>query len=104
MSNINLTENLLTTVSEECAEIAEAVSKALRFGLKNHHPLKPDETNAKKILVEFYQLTALIDLLQGDQLPFLDTKEIIRIQFDKTEEVEYWIKKSKEFGTLVEED
>lgn len=56
-------ENILVTVSEECAEIQKAVSKALRFGLGNHHPDEPDVTNADDILFEYIQLQALIESL-----------------------------------------
>jgi hypothetical protein len=30
---MNITEHLLATLAEECAEVAQATSKALRFGL-----------------------------------------------------------------------
>ena len=35
---MNKQEYLLTCLSEECAEIQQAVSKALRFGLDNYNP------------------------------------------------------------------
>ena len=31
-------ENLLVVTAEECAEIQQAISKAMRFGMDNYHP------------------------------------------------------------------
>lgn len=49
---MTLKENLLETVSEECAEISQAVSKALRFGCTHG--------NVHDIMYEFYQLCAAV--------------------------------------------
>ena len=38
-------ENLMVTAMEECAEIQKEISKALRFGINNHHPDEPEITN-----------------------------------------------------------
>lgn len=45
---MNLKEHLLTVLSEECAEVQQAVSKALRFGAKDSRP-GTDSTNAQEI-------------------------------------------------------
>lgn len=63
---MNRKENILVTIAEECAEIQEAVTKSLRFGLNNHHPLEPNETNAQQLMLEFYQLTAVIEKAHFD--------------------------------------
>lgn len=46
-------ENLLIIAAEECVEIQQEIAKALRFGLQNHHPKKPELTNEKRIMQEF---------------------------------------------------
>lgn len=56
-------ENLLVTLSEECAEIQQAVSKSLRFGLENYNPVTPKLTNEKDIMTEYYQLITVMEML-----------------------------------------
>ena len=53
-------ENLLVVCMEECAEIAQAASKAIRFGPDNSYPEKGGETNAEALLKEYIQLGAII--------------------------------------------
>lgn len=96
-------ENLLITISEECAEIQQATSKALRFGLENHHP-KSNITNAKQIMNEYYQLSALIMHLQDyDILPTLSDSEIEEIMQSKIKNVAKWQEVSFREGTLETE-
>ena len=83
---MNKTENILTTALEECAEIQQAISKAMRFGMNAPHPMKPDHTNAHDILTEYYQLQAVMELLQKDNiLPILPEDEITSIKQHKLE-------------------
>ena len=83
---MNKTENILTTALEECAEVQQAISKAMRFGMNAHHPMKPDHTNAHDILTEYYQLQAVIELLQkNDILPVLPEDKITSIKQHKLE-------------------
>lgn len=97
-------ENILVTVSEECAEIQQAVSKSLRFGLDNHHPDNPDVTNADDILYEFIQLQALIESLQEhNKLPKWDDFTVQTIKNNKIKNVVKWQAVSAECGTLQEE-
>lgn len=56
-------ENLLVTLMEECAELQQAVSKALRFGMDNYHPANPEKTNEHNIMVEYYQLVSVMEML-----------------------------------------
>ena len=58
---MNTKEHLLICLSEECAEIQHAVSKALRFGTEDWNP-KTDATNAQDIAREYVDLVAVIDL------------------------------------------
>ena len=45
---MNSTENILVIAAEECAEIQQAITKSLRFGLDNHYD--ENTTNAMQIL------------------------------------------------------
>lgn len=97
-------ENILVTVSEECAEIAQATSKALRFGLENYHPDNPDVTNADDILYEYIQLSALIELLQKDgKLPTWEKFTVDTIKRNKINNVEKYQRVSLDCGTLDNE-
>ena len=99
---MNKTENLLVSVMEECSEIQKAASKALRFGLQNSNGLNP--TNARQIILEFFDLMAVIQLLQDEgTLPTLTAEEQGELIAAKFRKVVSWQHVSREFGTLEEE-
>jgi len=58
----NTTREIMNILSEECAEVIQAVSKCHRFGLHNAKPGKP-LTNAEHLEGEIGDLLAMIDLL-----------------------------------------
>lgn len=53
----------MNILSEECAEVVQAVSKCNRFGLDNAKPGKP-LTNAQHLEGEIGDLLAMVDLLK----------------------------------------
>lgn len=57
------TEILLTQMAEECNEIAQRVSKAIRFGLLEVQEGQ-EKTNAARIIQEFRDLQAVMELLE----------------------------------------
>ena len=61
-------ENLLVTLMEECAELQQAVSKALRFGMDGCRPGSPERNNEHDIMVEYYQLVAVMEMLNNDNV------------------------------------
>lgn len=61
-------ENLLVTLMEECAELQQAVSKALRFGMDGSRPGSPERNNEHDIMVEYYQLVAVMEMLNNDNV------------------------------------
>lgn len=94
---MDLKENLLTTVSEECAEIQQAVSKILRFG--------DSHFNKDHAMVEFYQLCAVVEMCQGkDILPRLPSEIQDEIKSKKKQKVRHYQEFSRQIGTLCEED
>lgn len=56
-------EHLLTCLAEECAEVQQAVAKALRFGLTDGYP-NTDRTNAGDIARELADLVAVAEMLE----------------------------------------
>lgn len=61
------TEHLLTILAEECAEVAQRVSKALRFGLAETQPGQPF-TNAQRIEYELTDLLAAVESLVEERV------------------------------------
>lgn len=98
---LNITENLLVTVSEECTEIGKVACKALRFGLDDHHPNEPETTNADEIVTEFLQLTAVIEELQKrGALPKYSEDKEKTIKEDKMKKVTHYQTYSVKKGLL----
>lgn len=96
-------ENLLVTLMEECSELQQAVSKALRFGMSNYHPSEPDRTNEVDIMTEYYQLISVMEMLimsgvLHDDVPASDIKNKKRTNVEKYQVV------SKQLGLLVDAD
>lgn len=60
---MNLTEHLLTCLAEECAEVQQAVSKALRFGMDDGRP-ESQTTNAQDIARELVDVLAIVEMLE----------------------------------------
>lgn len=96
-------EQLLVIAMEECAEIQQAISKALRFGMDNHHPSSPEITNGKAIWTEISQLNAVIQILiDNGILPTITTKEMDEMMEEKTRKVNKYIKLSQKLGLVSE--
>ena len=53
---------VMNILSEECAEVIQAVSKCHRFGLNNFKPGKP-KTNCEHLEEEIGDLLAMVDIL-----------------------------------------
>lgn len=91
-------EHLLTILAEECAEVAQRASKALRFGLdeiQSGHT----QTNAERIVAEFDDLTAVALML--NQEGFIPNSIPRRIA-NKVEKVESFLEYSRKVGTLTD--
>lgn len=94
---MNKTEHLLTCLAEECAEIQQAVAKALRFGLEDGHPDKTT-TNAQDIAKECVDVTAVIEMLESAGI--IEVRSLEAIGRKKTK-VALYMDYAKERGTLV---
>jgi hypothetical protein len=97
---MNRKEYLLTVASEECSEIAQAISKALRFGLDD---CKPNTAlcNSDKIMEEYYDLKAMIIRLQAEgYLPKIDKQRSEFMMAKKIAQVEAYITYSKDKGCI----
>ncbi len=80
------TEHLLIIASEECSEIAQRISKALRFGLDEREPHQ-QLTNAERIALEVVDLFAVLGMLSSE-IPVDDmmTPRSVQAKKDKVKE------------------
>lgn len=96
-------EYLLIHLSEECAELQKAISKALRFGLENHHPKKSiTETNEQAILEEYTDVLAAFQILIENEViyPFLDSDFVEARIYEKKKHFAKFMKLSEELGII----
>ena len=62
-------EHLLTCLSEECAEVIQAVSKALRFGLCESCIGYADGlSNVEAIVKELHDVIAVVEMLEDEKI------------------------------------
>jgi hypothetical protein len=94
---MNRIEHLLVIFAEECSEVAQEVSKALRFGVNEQRDLPT--SNLQRIEKEFSQLLAMREMLDNEGVYIGIDYEVIR---DKKAKVEEYLLYSKECGTLTE--
>jgi len=92
-------EHLLTCLAEECAEVAQRVSKALRFGTTEIQQGQPLD-NAARIMSEINDLIAVIEILQTVKV-LLSGPDRTAINAKKNKLIE-WIRYSETCGTLTD--
>ena len=98
---MNKKEYLLTCLSEECAEIQQAVSKALRFGLDNYDP-KDSFINEAAIRWELNDLQAVKEMLVEEGILKAETnKESEYVRQCKKDKVKLFMNTSVDCGTLT---
>lgn len=91
-------EYLLTSLSEECAEVIQAVSKALRFGLDDLYK-KKGTTPREDILNEVIDVAAILEMLI--ELGVFPQEYIDEKVNAKQDKVRKYMEYAKERGTLV---
>ena len=96
---MNRTEHLLTCLAEECAEVQQAVAKALRFGLDDGYP-GTTRTNADDIAKELNDVLAVAALLQeeGVNLFGMFNKQHT---IEKQAKVQHYMEYAEQRGTLT---
>lgn len=97
---MNRKEHLLIILAEECNEVAQRVTKSLRFGINETQP-GDNKDNAERIKYEFNDLLAIVEMLQKDGvLPdIMPDREMSEL---KKQKVEHYLKYCKQIGTLTE--
>lgn len=64
---MNKTDEIMFILQEECAEVTQAISKCLRFGIDNYKPGKP-KTNREHLAEEIGDLIAMIELCYDNDI------------------------------------
>ncbi len=99
-------EYLLVSLAEECAEVAQRATKALRFGLDETQPGQPI-SNAVRLVDELEDLALIVDLLRaGGHIPPRDAISLIPLIKRKAErraKVFKFMDYAEECGTLSQE-
>lgn len=94
---MKLNEYLLICLAEECAEVQQRATKALRFGDDECQPGQ-DFDNVDRLSFELCDLVAVVELLQEQGMPLeLDDREAIEAKKLKVAE---FMKLSIKLGIL----
>lgn len=77
-------EYLLTALTEECAEVSQEASKAIRYGILNSNP-RTSIRNDAKLMSEYHDIVAVMELLQerGHMAPFQLNTAMINAKKEK---------------------
>lgn len=94
-------EHLYVIAMEECDELSQRFSKALRFG-GDEIQLGQAETNRTRVLREFADLLAAMEMLGFT--PVVRPDNALRSWDAKKAKVEQYLAYSTECGTLTEDD
>lgn len=98
-------EHLLAILVEECCEVGQRATKALRFGLQevqSGHDYGTHYTNAYRILEEYADLAVAVELLvEEGYLPKLGTEAAAALFARKRERIEKYYRYSAEVGTVT---
>jgi NTP pyrophosphatase (non-canonical NTP hydrolase) len=84
-------QHLLTILAEECGEVVQRASKAIRFGLDESQPGQLDD-NKKRLEGELGDLLGMIDML--GLTPDAERRAA------KPERVEHYMERSRDRGQL----
>ena len=78
---------VMNILSEECAEVIQAISKCHRFGLNNIKPGKP-KTNREHLEEEIGDLLAMVDILLDMNVVTTDALQQAKVA--KIEKLKKW--------------
>jgi hypothetical protein len=98
---MNVIEHLLTTLAEECNEVAKDVSKALRFGVQDIEPGKT-MTNSDRIVAELVEVMAMAEMLEeAGVIAMPKQPEMRSLMTAKKVRVQRFMEYARQKGTLI---
>lgn len=83
----NNEHEVMNILSEECAEVIQAISKCHRFGMDNYKPGKP-KTNREHLEEELGDLLAMVDILREKGIVSQGNMEVAKVA--KIEKLKQW--------------
>ena len=92
-------EHLLSCLAEECCEVGQRVSKALRFGL-DEIQAGQNLTNRERIVYEYTDLIAVFSLLAD--MGIVDGNTNMKEFDSKQEKVLKYLEYARENGTVID--
>jgi hypothetical protein len=93
-------EYLYQVAQEECAEVAQRLSKCSRFTVDEIQPGQ-DLTNGERVMQEFVDLIAVVEMLaDAGYLPNIPSPKILEWSDAKKAKVKKFMAYSRERGTL----
>ena len=100
---MNRLEHILTITAEECNEVAQRITKALRFGLSNVEEGQ-SFNNLERIMHEYNDLVAMLEMLEnelGDEIGLYEVhNENVVKKANKKFKVEKHFEISRKEGAL----
>jgi hypothetical protein len=100
---MNRSEYLMTQAASECCEVAHRITKAMHFGVDEKQPGQ-DLTNAKRIVGEFIDLLAVMEMLESECLIKMpNASDLAFWKEAKKAQVEKSMGYAKECGTLEDD-
>ena len=97
---MNRPEHLLICLAEECSEVSQRVSKALRFGLSEVQPGQ-ELNNAQRIELEANDLISVLEILEDEGVIRLRGSEEVRER--KKAKLAKFMDYAKECGSLEQD-
>ena len=103
MSNkLNRQQMLLIIAAEECNELGQRISKALRFGVDEIQPGQ-DLNNMQRIMYEYTDLLCVMGMIADNGKEFPKNINVKSLE-EKRTKVEKYLKFSQECGTLQSDE
>jgi hypothetical protein len=97
---MNRKEHLLTIAAEECGEVAQRLTKILRFGIFETQPGQ-DKDNNYRFYQELADLEATVELLEKEGILIYPGEDMmLKWKQKKVENIEHFLEYSKTQGTL----
>lgn len=84
---MNINDEVVLILGEECAEVIQAISKCQRFGIDNYKPGKP-KTNREHLEEELGDLVAMIEIMAEKEM--ISMKNVNTAKINKIEKLKTW--------------
>ncbi len=91
---------LLICLIEECQEVSQRATKALRFGMNEVQPGQ-NQNNMQRLVMEIADLTATLEIIANERIIDCDDEYYLKMIEDKNIKIEKYYKYSQEQGIAI---